>query len=176
MALYKNESKDRVRDAVDFLELVSARTELRRAGPARYEGLCPFHDERTPSFSVDPVKKTYHCFGCDRGGDAIQFVRYSPLLSQRGAHVIVECRPELVELFASLRGVDQVLSTEVELPDFDVYRGLMSMPHLFGTALDSVPAEVPYLRADRAKVRRWRKIIEPGGIRIGFPVSEYVAE
>ena len=54
MALYTNESKDRVRDAVDFVELVSARTELRRAGPARYEGLCPFHDERTPSFGIDP--------------------------------------------------------------------------------------------------------------------------
>ncbi len=44
-----------MRDAVDFIELVSARTELRRAGPARYEGLCPFHDERTPSFGIDPV-------------------------------------------------------------------------------------------------------------------------
>ncbi len=40
-----------------------------------YKGRCPFHDERTPSFSVDPVKKTYHCFGCGRGGDAIQFVQ-----------------------------------------------------------------------------------------------------
>ncbi len=43
-----------MRDAVDFVELVSARTELRRAGPASYEGLCPFHDERTPSFGIDP--------------------------------------------------------------------------------------------------------------------------
>ena len=54
MALYTRQSKDRVRDAVDFVELVGARTELRRAGPARYEGLCPFHDERTPSFGIDP--------------------------------------------------------------------------------------------------------------------------
>ncbi len=54
MAFYTRESKDRVRDAVDFVELVSARTELRRAGPARYEGLCPFHEERSPSFGIDP--------------------------------------------------------------------------------------------------------------------------
>ena len=69
MALYTNDSKDRVRDAVDFLELVSTRTELRRAGPARYEGLCPFHEERTPSFSVNPAEKLYYCFGCGAGGN-----------------------------------------------------------------------------------------------------------
>ena len=75
MALYTNESKDRVRDAVDFVELVSARTELRRAGPARYEGLCPFHDERTPSFGIDPTQKVYHCFGCQASGDLFTFVQ-----------------------------------------------------------------------------------------------------
>jgi len=75
VALYTNESKDRVRDAVDFVELVSARTELRRAGPARYEGLCPFHDERTPSFGIDPTQKVYHCFGCQASGDLFTFVQ-----------------------------------------------------------------------------------------------------
>ncbi len=75
MALYTSESKDRVRDAVDFLELVSARTDLRRAGPSRYEGLCPFHEERTPSFGIDPVQKVYHCFGCGASGDVFTFVQ-----------------------------------------------------------------------------------------------------
>src|SRR3989442_7700862 len=75
MALYTTESRERVREAVDFLELVSARTELRRAGPARYEGLCPFHDERTPSFGIDPVQKVYHCFGCQASGDLFTFVQ-----------------------------------------------------------------------------------------------------
>jgi DNA primase len=56
VAFYTRESKDRVRDAVDFVELVSARTELRRAGPRSYEGLCPFHEERSPSFSVEPME------------------------------------------------------------------------------------------------------------------------
>ena len=68
MALYTNESKDRVRDAADFLEIVSARSELRRAGPARYEGLCPFHDERTPSFGIDPAQIPAHV------GNAISLV------------------------------------------------------------------------------------------------------
>ncbi|MGH2832016.1 MAG: DNA primase [Solirubrobacteraceae bacterium] len=75
MALYTNESRERVRDAVDFLELVSARTELRRAGPRSYEGLCPFHDERTPSFSVEPIQKVYYCFGCQASGDVFRFVQ-----------------------------------------------------------------------------------------------------
>ena len=57
-----------------MVDLIGARTPLRRSG-ARYVGRCPFHDERTPSFSVDPVKKVYYCFGCQRGGDHIAFVR-----------------------------------------------------------------------------------------------------
>jgi DNA primase len=66
-------SVDAVKAAVDVVEVVSGRTQLRRSG-ARFTGLCPFHDERTPSFSVSPEKGTYYCFGCQRGGDAISFV------------------------------------------------------------------------------------------------------
>src|SRR5215208_4526041 len=74
MPRYTADSRERVRDAVDFIELVGARTELRRAGARRYTGLCPFHDERTPSFGIDPVEKLYHCFGCGEGGDVFKFV------------------------------------------------------------------------------------------------------
>jgi len=74
MARYTDESRERVRDAVDFAELVGARAELRHAGPRRMTGLCPFHEERTPSFGIDPVEKLYHCFGCGAGGDVFSFV------------------------------------------------------------------------------------------------------
>jgi DNA primase len=74
MALFTKDSIERVRDAVDMVELVSAKTDLRRAG-SRWQGLCPFHDERTPSFSVNPEDKLYYCFGCQKGGDAIGFVQ-----------------------------------------------------------------------------------------------------
>ncbi len=57
-----------------MVEVVSARTPLRRAG-ARYTGRCPFHEERTPSFSVNAADKLYYCFGCGKGGDVISFVR-----------------------------------------------------------------------------------------------------
>jgi len=74
MARYTQESRERVRDAIDFAELVGARTELKRAGQNRLQGLCPFHEERTPSFGIDPVEKLYHCFGCGAGGDVFSFV------------------------------------------------------------------------------------------------------
>lgn len=74
MTRYATDSRDRVRDAVDMLALVSTRTELRRAGVDSYFGICPFHDERTGSFHVRPDEKHYHCFGCQASGDPFTFV------------------------------------------------------------------------------------------------------
>jgi DNA primase len=74
MALIKKSSKENVVAAADMVELVSARTQLRRVG-SRWTGRCPFHEERTPSFSVNPVEKLFYCFGCGKGGDLITFVR-----------------------------------------------------------------------------------------------------
>jgi DNA primase len=71
---YGDDSKDRVRDAIDMVALVSQRVELRRAGVNSYFGRCPFHDERTASFHVRPDEKHYHCFGCGESGDAFDFV------------------------------------------------------------------------------------------------------
>src|SRR4051812_17725764 len=85
MPRYTQDSRERVRDAVDFEELVGARTELRKAGMRRLQGLCPFHDERTPSFGIDPVEKLYHCFGCGVGGDVFSFVMETEGLDFGGA-------------------------------------------------------------------------------------------
>jgi DNA primase len=71
---YTADSVERVKDAVDMVDLVSAHSDLRRVGQ-RWTGLCPFHDERTPSFSVNAEHKRYHCFGCSASGDAIDFVQ-----------------------------------------------------------------------------------------------------
>jgi DNA primase len=85
MARYTQASKDRVRDAVDFVELVSARTDLRRAGANSYTGLCPFHDERSPSFDIDPAQKLYYCFGCQAAGDVFTFVQETENVDFNGA-------------------------------------------------------------------------------------------
>ncbi|MDQ5807350.1 MAG: DNA primase [Actinomycetota bacterium] len=102
MARYREDSVDRVRDAIDMVALVGAKTDLRRAGQARYEGLCPFHDERTPSFGIDPVKKLFHCFGCGAGGDAIDFVRETEGVDFKGA----------IELLADRFGVELEVAEE----------------------------------------------------------------
>jgi DNA primase len=81
---YTKESIDRVKDAVDMVELVGARSDLRRVG-SRWVGLCPFHDERTPSFSVNAENKLYHCFGCGESGDSIGFVEATEGLDFREA-------------------------------------------------------------------------------------------
>ena len=84
MARIKEASVREVVAAADMVEVVSGRTSLRKAG-ARYSGRCPFHEERTPSFSVNPADKLYHCFGCGKGGDVITFVRETESLDFAGA-------------------------------------------------------------------------------------------
>ena len=72
-------------------------------------------------------------------GDAIQFVRYAPLLAARGARVLLEVQPQLVRLLSGLAGVAQVLPRRAPLPPFDLHCPLLSLPLAFGTALDSIP-------------------------------------
>ncbi|HYP56203.1 MAG TPA: DNA primase [Solirubrobacterales bacterium] len=95
MALISDESLEQVRQAADIVEVVSAHTDLRRQG-ARWVGLCPFHEERTPSFSVNAQEKLYHCFGCGVGGDTIKFVEEKEGLGFT----------EAVELLADRYGVE----------------------------------------------------------------------
>jgi DNA primase len=84
MALFTRDSIDRLRDAIDMVDLVGTKTDLRRVG-SRWTGLCPFHDERSPSFSVNAEEKLFYCFGCHAKGDAFSFVEQSEGLDFREA-------------------------------------------------------------------------------------------
>jgi|Tabmets5t2r1_1033131.scaffolds.fasta_scaffold02278_2 DNA primase len=84
MARIKHESVRAAVDAADMVEVVSGRTQLRKQG-ARFVGRCPFHEERTPSFSVNPQDKLFYCFGCGHGGDVITFVKDTEQLDFAGA-------------------------------------------------------------------------------------------
>jgi DNA primase len=74
MSRIKDSSVEEVKAAADIVSVISARTQLRKSG-ARFLGRCPFHEERTPSFSVNATEKFYYCFGCGAKGDLITFVR-----------------------------------------------------------------------------------------------------
>jgi DNA primase len=74
VARIKDASVEEVKAAADMVAVVSGRTQLRKVG-GRYTGRCPFHEERTPSFSVNSTDKLYYCFGCGAKGDLITFVR-----------------------------------------------------------------------------------------------------
>jgi DNA primase len=100
---------DRVRAAADMVEIVSAHTELRRQG-ARWTGLCPFHDERSPSFGIHAEDKLYHCFGCQVGGDLFDFVVATENIDF----------PAAVELLADRYGVE--ITREKEDPQAEQRR------------------------------------------------------
>ena len=72
--LIKREDIDKVRESTDLKEIVEEYVTLRTAGVGSFKGLCPFHDERTPSFHIRPSVGTYHCFGCEESGDVISFL------------------------------------------------------------------------------------------------------
>lgn len=106
-------------------------------------------------------------------GDTLQFVRYAPLVAEQGGRVILQVQPSLVRLLRALPGVAQVVARGDELPPFDCHCPLMSLPHAFGTTLDSIPAAPAYLHADPARIARWREHWRAGlphhrGPRVGL--------
>jgi hypothetical protein len=90
-------------------------------------------------------------------GDTLQFIRYAPLLAERGARVICAMPPPLARLIGAVDGVAGVVSPPVLAP-YDFWCPLLDLPRLFGTTMESIPGGVPYLRADPAKLPPGRKI------------------
>ena len=88
-------------------------------------------------------------------GDAIHFCRYAPLVAARGARVILEVRPPLVQLMGSLAGPAEIVESGDALPAFDIHCPLLSLPLAMGTRLDTVPAQVPYLSVAPDKAAEW---------------------
>ena len=102
-------------------------------------------------------------------GDVFQFCRYATLAADAGARVIFEVEPDLLALMATLPGVARVVSDREALPDHDVRCPVISLPLAFGTTLETIPANVPYLRADPARVSDWRaRLSDVRGRRVGL--------
>lgn len=101
-------------------------------------------------------------------GDTLQFARYADVAARTGGNVILECQPALARLMRSAAGVAQVVAHGDPLSAFDCHAPLLSVPRLVGTTLKTVPANVPYLAAEPAPARTWRKRLagEPG-LKVG---------
>lgn len=90
-------------------------------------------------------------------GDAIQFVRYAGLIAQEGTRVILEAPKNLARLFLTVKGVDQIVTRSDDIPDFDFHCPLLSLPGVFGTIMETVPARVPYIYADPEIQKIWHE-------------------
>jgi tetratricopeptide (TPR) repeat protein len=119
----------------------------------------------------DPAGKTLLIHTEQGFGDAIQFIRYVPLIAQRGATVIIGThQPGLMRLLSRAPGVSQCFGPGEALPRFDVHCALMSLAHLMGTTLDTIPASRGYLQADAAEAARWAHKIAaaPARLNVGL--------
>ncbi len=110
---------------------------------------------------------------CDEQGlgDTLQFVRYLPLLADRGHRVALYTAPSLVSLFKTMEGVEAVVARQEAGPAMDPsdrFVPLLSLPEVFGTTLATVPAPVPYLRADARLAAEWRSRMPGPGLRVGL--------
>ncbi len=100
-------------------------------------------------------------------GDTFHFARYAPMVAERGGRVLVGCQPGPRRVLQSLAGVDRV-ATEGDAVSFDCHAPLMSLPHIFGTTRETIPADVPYLFAEEELSAAWEKRLEAfEGLKVG---------
>ena len=100
-------------------------------------------------------------------GDAMQFVRFAPLVKERFGTVLLESPPKLARLFKSCAGIDRVVIGGETLPAFDVHAPLMSLPGILGTTVATIPAKIPYLFADAGLVESWANELAKLDRRLG---------
>jgi len=124
-----------------------------------------------PQWDGRPLEDRTLLLHAEQGfGDAIQFIRYVPLVAGRGGKIIIECYAELQRLFRTIAGRCQIVVRDQPLPAFDLHCPLLSLPRAFGTNLANIPHVVPYLSPDPALVDAWSRTLGPGDgqLRVGL--------
>jgi Flp pilus assembly protein TadD len=110
-----------------------------------------------PYWRGEPLANTTILLRAEQGlGDTIQFCRYAPLLAARGPRVILDVQPQLKSLLANLQGVSGVIARGESPPPYDCVCPLLSLPLLFRTRIENIPARTPYLAAQSSRVDAWR--------------------
>jgi Flp pilus assembly protein TadD len=127
------------------------------------------HDLDRPLWTGEPLGERVLLLHAEQGlGDTLQFCRYAPLVA-RGSKVVLEVQPPLLRLLSSLPGAVEIVAAGGALPPHDFQCPLMSVPHLVGTVLETIPAEVPYLAAEPGTRAAWRRRLAGlGGLRVGL--------
>ncbi len=110
---------------------------------------------------TDIAGKTILLHAEQGNGDAMQFLRYVPMVAARGARVILEVHQPLQSLAAKVPGIAELYELGQRLPPFDLHCPLMSLPLAFGTQPDTIPAEIPYLTVPQERLARWRRRLGP---------------
>jgi tetratricopeptide (TPR) repeat protein len=131
--------------------------------PARRFGQLMWDGSRLPAGTV--------LLHAEQGlGDTLQFVRYAPLVAERCAAVVLECQPALKTLLSSVKGIRRILAQGEALPPFDAHLPLMSLPAVFGTSLETIPWQGPYVHPEAASVADWRRKIasDPARLKVGI--------
>ncbi len=128
------------------------------------------HGYRAPLWDGSPLDGKTILLHCEQGlGDSIQFVRYAPLVKESGGRVILACPRALARIFQSVAGTDCVIEEGETVPKHDCRAPLMSLPLIFNTKLDTIPAQVPYLSPRPEDVARWAEKLKPfAGIKVGL--------
>jgi tetratricopeptide (TPR) repeat protein len=88
-------------------------------------------------------------------GDTIQFIRYFDWVRKQGGRIVLACQPEMYDLMKVQGGCEQILTMDQPLPQFDVHCPLLTLPKIWGTTLENIPAEVPYLKVDEEMKQKW---------------------
>jgi Flp pilus assembly protein TadD len=119
--------------------------------------LSPLGNLPQPRWDGRPLEDRTLLLYTEQGlGDALQFIRYVPLVARRGGRIVLECQAELQRLFQTIAGGCQIVARGQPLPAFDLHCPLLSLPWVFGTTLASVPKEVPYLHPDAKDAGKWQ--------------------
>lgn len=122
-----------------------------------------------PQWRGEPLEGSRILLHAEQGlGDALQFVRYVPLVAARGGEVILEIPPPLYRLLAAMEGARKVVRRSAALPEADWHCPLLSLPLALGTDLHSIPAHIPYVFPDPALVEAWAKRLAKDTLRVGL--------
>ncbi len=138
---------------------------------ARMSGTAMEADRRAGKLwdGSDPRGKTFLLASEQGFGDTIHFVRYASLIADRGATVLVGCPVDLVPLVSTVRGITRIVPVGSPMPQYDLIAPMASMPKLFGTTLETIPANVPYMSADPMRVEKWKaRLADDKNVKVGI--------